>query len=276
MGNFRLFQIVMLAAGCLLFLKVSALLFSDLTVLTGAKDLKAQEAQVKKAAVGEKDSKEAENAKGKGAKTEDGVNQAQKDVAGPLPADEAAKKKAAEAQKSSRDPENVRPSNYNEYKLVPSGSELDLLESLAVRRKQLNDREAQLKLRENLLIAAQKQIDQRIDRLKELEAKIQVDLEKQDTLRKNQYQRLVKMYSTMKPKEAARIFDGLNMTILVDILRAMKATSGSQIVAKMNAEKARAVTLMLAQKEQLREVKPQDVLSELPSVEGEKPAKDNQ
>jgi flagellar motility protein MotE (MotC chaperone) len=84
------------------------------------------------------------------------------------------------------------------------------------------------------------------------------------------------MYSTMKPKEAARIFDGLNMTILVDILRAMKATSGSQIVAKMNAEKARAVTLMLAQKDQLREVKPQDTLAELPSVEGEKPAKENQ
>ena len=111
--------------------------------------------------------------------------------------------------------------------------------------------------------------------MKELEAKIQVDLKKQDELKKNQYQRLVKMYSSMKPKEAARIFDGLEMTILVDILRAMKAASGSQIVAKMNAEKARAVTLMLAKKEQLKEVQSQKPMDELPEIEGIKPAADN-
>ncbi len=83
------------------------------------------------------------------------------------------------------------------------------------------------------------------------------------------------MYSSMKPKEAARIFDGLEINILVDILRAMKAAAGSQIVAKMNADKARAVTLMLAKKEQLKEDKSEEPITDLPEIVGVKPAADN-
>jgi flagellar motility protein MotE (MotC chaperone) len=268
MVQFRLFQIVIFAACCLLFLKASALLFTDLSILTGAQNLNAQEVQNKAADDAEKEAKRDEQGDEKKA--------AKKDAAGPQPPADEVKVTNDETQKSERDPENVRPTNYNEYKVVPSGSELDLLESLAVRRKQLNDREAQLKLRENLLTAAQQQIDERIEKLKELEAKIQVDLKKQDELRKNQYQRLVKMYSAMKPKEAARIFDGLDLPILVDIIRAMKAANGSQIVAKMNADKARAVTMMLAKKEQLKPVKAEASITELPEVVGVKPAADNQ
>lgn len=282
MEKFRLLQIVMFAAACLLLLKSSALIFSDLTVLTGAKGLNAQEAQLAKAdeVVAETPAAKDEADKAPAAKSGDKLAAkdkvgADKQKAGPMPEGQA-KKTAADDQKSGRDPKGIRPSNYNEYKLVPSGSELDLLESLAVRRKQLNEREAQLKLRENLLTAAQKQIDERIQKLKDLESKIQVDLKKQDELRENQYGRLVKMYSSMKPKEAARIFDGLDMTVLVDLLRAMKATSGSQIVAKMNAEKARAVTMMLAKKEQLKAVPKGPDVGDLPAIEGDKPAADNQ
>lgn len=282
MERFRLLQIVMFAAACLLLLKSSALIFSDVSVLTGAKGVNAQEALVAKADETAADKAAAKDEADKKSAAENGVKVAAKDgkaadkeMAGPMPEGQA-KKAGADDQKSSRDPDGIRPSNYNEYKLVPSGSELDLLESLAVRRKQLNERESQLKLRENLLTAAQKQIDERIQKLKDLESKIQVDLKKQDELRENQYARLVKMYSSMKPKEAARIFDGLDMTVLVDLLRAMKATSGSQIVAKMNAEKARAVTMMLAKKEQLKALPKKQQVSDLPAIEGDKPAAENQ
>lgn len=295
MANFRLLHLVMFAAFSLLLLKGTALMFSDASLLTGAGRLNAQEA----AEPGADKTKTAEKAEAEGGELADG-QQAEAAVA-----DEAAasKQEAAAAdvaarerpqalevagppveiaandageKKGERKLDGMRPSNYQEYKVTPSGSELDLLESLALRRKQLNDREAQLKMKENLLFAAQRQIDERIEKLKELEAKIQVDLKKQDVLRKNQYQRLVKMYSSMKPKDAARIFDGLEMGILVDLLRAMKASSGSQIVAKMNAEKARAVTLMLAKKEQLVAVEPDTSNDDLPKIAGDKPAADNQ
>ena len=317
MANFRLLHLVMFASFCLLLLKGSALIFSDLSVLTGAGQLSAQEAtkeateeaaeEAANQGTSEKkdsekagaetlsadaengelapapekslaetalDEVKAEEAKAAAAKAELAKAGAENQLAGPpvkLAANDAGDQKAR------RKPDGMRPSNFQEFKVSPSGSELDLLESLALRRKQLNDREAQLKMKENLLVAAQRQIDERIEKLKELEAKIQVDLKKQDVLRKNQYQRLVKMYSSMKPKDAARIFDGLNMGILVDLLRAMKATSGSQIVAKMNAEKARAVTMLLAEKERLVAVQRDEADDgSLPKIAGDKPAAGNQ
>lgn len=278
MSNFRLLQLVMFAGLCLLLLKSSALLLGGGTVFTGHGQLQAQEApgEVAGKAAGEeagvkgppKDKPAGEkneavaDAKGEG-KTPAAQPEKKQEMIGPMP--EAAGKD-----------QNMKPVNYADERIVPSDSELDLLESLAVRRKQLNLRESQLKLKENLLKAAQKQIEERIEQLKALEAKIQVDLKKKDVLQKNQYKRLVKIYSSMKAKEAARIFDGLDMPVLVDLMRAMKAISGSQILAKMNPEKARALTLLLARKSDAKRLALKKQFDDLPAIEGEKPAAENQ
>jgi len=246
MSNFRLLQLVMFAGVCLLFLKGTAFFFSGGQVLTGAALLNAQE-----------------NPAGVDTKNAPGAKE-QVTVPENPAGDDKAKKD-----------DFTKPVNYAEKKVVPSDSKLDLLESLAIRRKQLDQRETQLKLKENLLTAARGQIDERIRLLKELEAKIQVDLKKQDVLRQDQYRRLVKIYSSMKPKEAARIFDGLKMSILVDLVRAMKAAAGSQILAKMNPEKARELTLLLAKKEQLVADVPKGAVA-LPKIDGDKPAENNQ
>jgi len=259
MSNFRLLQLVMFAGICLLILKGSAFLFSREGVLTGAGALQAQEVAPEAQADVAKDKKDKK-------------------------ADEAAKEKdktkAQEARKPDEAPKDdtskIKPVNYANTKVVPSDSKLDLLESLAERRKQLNLRETQLKLKENLLQAAQKQIDDRIVQLKALEEKIQNDLKKQDVLKQSQYRRLVKIYSSMKAKEAARIFNGLNMSILVDLIRAMKAAAGSQILAKMEPEKARQLTLLLAQKEQMVAPKSDELKNELPAIKDERPAEKNQ
>jgi len=246
----------MFAGVCLLFLKGAAFVFSGGQVLTGAALLNAQENPT----ATEADSKTSQE----GADKKLGPDAKEK-ITEKASTDDKAKKK-----------DFIKPVNYAEKKVVPSDSKLDLLESLAIRRKQLNERESQLKLKENLLTAARGQIDERIKQLKELEAKIQVDLKKQDVLRQDQYRRLVKIYSSMKAKEAARIFNGLKMSILVDLIRAMKAAAGSQILAKMEPEKARELTLLLAKKEQLVAELPKGDVKDLPKIDGDKPAKNNQ
>ena len=256
MSNFRLLQLVMFAGFCLLILKSSAFLFSREGVLTGAGALQAQEVAPEAKAEKTQD------------KSQDGVAQ-EKEKAGP-PQEQKPKEVAKQ------DTSNFEPVNYANTKVVPSDSKLDLLESLAARRKQLNIRETQLKLKENLLQAAQKQIDDRIAQLKALEEKIQNDLKKQDVLRQSQYRRLVKIYSSMKAKEAARIFNGLDMPVLVDLVRAMKAAVGSQILAKMEPQKARQLTLLLAKKDQMVAPQAKDLRSDLPAIKGEQPAEENQ
>ena len=253
MSNFRLLQLVVFAGFCLLALKSTALLLGDAPVLTGAGALQAQEAQDPQAT----EKKEMADAGPKAQEAGKGAEQS----AGPPVAGKQMNK----------------PVDFSKKRVLPSSSELDLLESLAVRRKELNIRETQLKLKENLLKAAQKQIDERIAQLKDLEQKIQVDLKRQDDMKKGQYKRLVKIYSNMKAKEAARIFNGLEMPVLVDLVRAMKAAAGSQILAKMEPEKARALTMVLAKREQLKPVKPQTLAkNNLPAIKGDGLAKNNQ
>ncbi|MFR8206871.1 MAG: MotE family protein [Alphaproteobacteria bacterium] len=46
----------------------------------------------------------------------------------------------------------------------------------------------------------------------------------------------------MKPKDAARIFNTLDMNITVALLKGMKPSSSSAILSQMNSEKAKAVT----------------------------------
>lgn len=250
MNNFRLLQLVVFACTCLLLLKSAAFIFADGSVVTGSVSLNAQEVPKKDKAQKVKDAEASEG-------------------------DKKPALKAEQKKEKRQDGPQLKPDSFKNSKIQSSASELDLLESLAERRKQLNNREAELGLKENLLKAAERQIDERIKQLKSLEAKIQKDLKKQDVMNDDQYRRLVKIYSAMKPKEAARIFDGLQMPILVDLVRAMKAAAGSQILAKMQSEKARELTLRLVRKDQVVATNVMSKTDDLPSVQDDKPAERN-
>lgn len=54
----------------------------------------------------------------------------------------------------------------------------------------------------------------------------------------------------MKPREAARIFEQLDMPVLLDVLEHMKELKASPILASMDPAKARQVTLSLAERRQ--------------------------
>ena len=57
---------------------------------------------------------------------------------------------------------------------------------------------------------------------------------------------LVAMYEAMRPKDAARIFDRLEINILVEVATKMKARSMSAIMAQMTPEAAERLTVELA------------------------------
>ena len=59
-------------------------------------------------------------------------------------------------------------------------------------------------------------------------------------------QRLTAVYQAMKPKDAARVFDGLDGRLLVDIARLMNPKKLADVVAKMTPEVAQRLTAELA------------------------------
>jgi len=129
--------------------------------------------------------------------------------------------------------------------------ELVLLQSLSQRREELEKRAREIDEREVLLKAAEQRIEQRIDELESLQSSIESLLVQHDEQTDAQMQSLVKIYESMKPKDAARIFEELDMEVLLDVIERMKERKTAPILAKMNPERAKAVTLELAQRREL-------------------------
>lgn len=125
-------------------------------------------------------------------------------------------------------------------------SETQLLERLAARRKELEDREKQLILREQLLKATESRLERRVDELKTIEDRIGGAQAAKEDARKQELLGLVKMYEGMKAKDAARVFDGLDIALLTEIAKQINPRKLGDIVAKMDADAAQKLTVALA------------------------------
>ncbi len=76
---------------------------------------------------------------------------------------------------------------------------------------------------------------------------------------------VVTMYETMKPKEAAKIFDRLDIRVLLDVASQIKPQIMAAILAQMSPEAAERLTIELAVKPGSdRNVNP----SNLPKIDG--------
>ncbi|MEJ0044229.1 MAG: hypothetical protein WDM81_19325 [Rhizomicrobium sp.] len=96
--------------------------------------------------------------------------------------------------------------------------------SLTRRRAELDARERALNMRENVLNAGEGRVDQKIAALKDLQTQIQGLLAQRDARQDAQIAALVKTYSAMKPKDAARIFNVLSDDVLLPVAKGMKST----------------------------------------------------
>jgi flagellar motility protein MotE (MotC chaperone) len=125
-------------------------------------------------------------------------------------------------------------------------NEVDVLEKLSARRQELDKREHDVELRENLLKAAEDRIDKKIAEMKALQSNVQAMLEKIDEQDDAKIKSLVKIYETMKPKDAARIFEQLEMPVLLKVVQNMKEQKVAPVMEQMDAGKAKALTDAIA------------------------------
>jgi flagellar motility protein MotE (MotC chaperone) len=147
---------------------------------------------------------------------------------------------SAEAGDSADDPET-------------STGQVDVLTSLAKRRAELDARERDVEMRENLIKAAEDRVDVKIANLKQLQTQIQGLLQQHDDAQQKQIDSLVKTYASMKPKDAARIFNNLDDGVLLAVASGMKPDVLGAILAQMQPEVAQKLTVKLADKLKLPE-----------------------
>lgn len=132
-------------------------------------------------------------------------------------------------------------------------SEIDLLQKLAERRVEIDARAKELESRVVLLDAAEKRIDIKIQEFKALQSTIELLVKEYDQQQLAKLNSLVKIYENMKPKDAARILEELDMDTLLPVVDRMKDRSLAAILAKMNSQRARDITVELNQLKKLPE-----------------------
>jgi flagellar motility protein MotE (MotC chaperone) len=126
-------------------------------------------------------------------------------------------------------------------------NEIDLLQKLAERRERLDGREREMDRRIGLLQAAEQRIERKVSDLKKLQGTIEGLLKKHSAEQDNNLASLVKIYEAMKPKDAARIFQALEMDTLLLVAERMKERKLAPIMASLTPEKAKEITVELTQ-----------------------------
>jgi len=152
---------------------------------------------------------------------------------------------------------------------IASAGERAVLDRLRERNQELDARARELDMRENLIKAAEKRLETKVAELKQTEVNINTAIGVRDKQEAARFNGIVAMYENMKPKEAARIFDRLDMNILVDVSTKMNPRKMSDILAQMTPDAAERLTVELANRSGTQQ-KPQ-AIDQLPKIEGKPP-----
>jgi flagellar motility protein MotE (MotC chaperone) len=129
-----------------------------------------------------------------------------------------------------------------------SSTERAVLERLQERRQELEARSREIDIRESLLKAAEKRIDARVDEIKGVETRITAATQQKEEADSTKFQSIVTMYESMKPKDAGKIFDRLEMGVLIEVASRMKPQKMSDVLAQMSTEAAERLTVELARR----------------------------
>ena len=129
-----------------------------------------------------------------------------------------------------------------------SPSERAILERLQSRRQELEARAREIDIRESLLKSAEKRIEGRVEEMKGIESRIATATDQKNEAEAARFKGLVTMYENMKPKDAAKVFDRLEMSVLFDLASKIAPRKMSDILGQMSPEAAERLTVELARR----------------------------
>ncbi|SMQ66467.1 hypothetical protein SAMN06295905_1490 [Devosia lucknowensis] len=163
-------------------------------------------------------------------------------------------------------PEGAQPLGGGEGSLT----EQALLERLSDRRTDLDTYEQELAMRASLVEAAEKRLEERQQALSAIEAQIAGLVEQRKEMEEGQFAGIVAMYETMKPRDAANIFNALDIEVLLRVAKMMSPRKMAPILAEMDTARAQELTVRMASasNDPLDQMAPED-LAALPQIVGQ-------
>jgi flagellar motility protein MotE (MotC chaperone) len=129
-----------------------------------------------------------------------------------------------------------------------SPSERAVLERLQSRRQELEARAREIDIRESLVKAAEKRIESRVQEMKAIESRINTATEQKGEADAARFKGIITMYEGMKPKDAAKVFDRLEMPVLIEIASQIAPRKMADILGLMSTDAAERLTVELARR----------------------------
>jgi flagellar motility protein MotE (MotC chaperone) len=145
-----------------------------------------------------------------------------------------------------------------------SPAERAILERLQARRQELEARAREIDIRESLLKSAEKRIESKVEELKAVESRISTAGDQKSEADVARFKGIITMYEGMKPKDAAKVFDRLEMPVLLEIATQIAPRKMSDILGLMQTEAAERLTVEMAR----RAGSDRSAAVELPKIEG--------
>jgi flagellar motility protein MotE (MotC chaperone) len=234
--NIRIIPVVVVAVGCLAVLKIAGLLLDGGYVFNyPAKPKQASWAQ--------------QNLNFPGGPKQDG------DITGSVEKPKQPEKKPDEPKPDEPKPAAPETATPGEVVYHPednqqavSPAERAILERLQARRQELDQRAREIEIRENLLKAAEKRIESKVEEMKAVESRISAANEQKTEADNARFKSIVTMYESMRPKDAAKVFDRLEMPVLIEIASQIAPRKMSDIMGLMQPETAERLTVELARR----------------------------
>ena len=277
--DFRLIPVVLLATICLFALKVSGLVFDGgYTLAERLQGLNKSELHITtaesvpaypKIVIADGQTPQSEAPKQPWAREMLNFGGDSRDITGSVGGEGAAA--SGPPLKTSTKPPDPPKLEVGDYKvpmeagLFSSPGERAILERLQDRRKELDNRDRELGMRESLLKVTEKRLQAKVAELKDMEARVNEAIGNRDKAEAQRFKSIVAMYENMKSKDAARILERLDMRILVEVANKINPRKMSEILASMTPEAAEKLTVELARHADGDKTQNPD---QLPKIEG--------
>jgi len=121
-----------------------------------------------------------------------------------------------------------------------------VLETLTADMTRLETRQKEIAEREVALAAIEKKLETQMTAIEKTNQSLQLKIDSLKTLASDDLLHLVGMYQTMKPKQAAEIFDSMDPAFAAGFLREMNSDKAGLIMANMDARKSYAISVIIA------------------------------
>jgi flagellar motility protein MotE (MotC chaperone) len=150
--------------------------------------------------------------------------------------------------KPAPDVEKAEATTHTEQGQAVSPSERAILERLQSRRQELEARSREIEIRESLLKAAERRTEGRVEELKGIESRITTASQQKAEAEAARFKGIITMYEGMKPKDAAKVFDRLEMPVLFEIASQIAPRKMADILGQMSPEVAERLTVEMARR----------------------------